>query len=63
MVDRIEAGQQLTVTRDGRPVADLRRGRSTGIPSATLVERWRQLPAVDADARRRDMDAVIDQSR
>jgi prevent-host-death family protein len=62
VVDRVEAGEQLIVTRDGRPVAELRPVRSRGIPSATLVERWRQLPAVDADALRRDMDALIDQS-
>ena len=62
VVDRVEAGEQLTVTRDGRPVAELRPVRSKGIPSATLVERWRQLPAVDADVLRRDSDALIDQS-
>jgi antitoxin (DNA-binding transcriptional repressor) of toxin-antitoxin stability system len=50
------------VTRDGRPVAELRPVRSRGVPSTTLLERWRQLPAVDADALRRDMDAIIDQS-
>ena len=32
VVDRVEAGEQLTVTRDGRPVAELRPVRSRGIP-------------------------------
>jgi len=62
VVDRVEAGESVTVTRDGRPVAELRPVRSRGVPAAVLLERWRRLPAVDADALRRDIDAAIDQS-
>jgi hypothetical protein len=36
--------------------------RSRGVPSTILLERWRRLPAVDADALRRDIDAIVDQS-
>jgi len=50
------------VTRDGRPVAELRPVRSRGVSSAVLLERWRRLPAVEVDALRRDIDAIIDQS-
>lgn len=39
IVDRVEAGERLTVTRDGRPVAELRPVRSWGVPAATLLER------------------------
>lgn len=62
VVDRVEAGERVTVTRDGRPVAELRPLRSRGIPAATLLERWRRLPAIEADALRRDIDAALDQS-
>ena len=62
VVDRVEAGARLTVTRDGRPVAELRPVRSRGVGAAALLERWRRLPAVDADALRRDVDAIVDQS-
>ncbi len=62
VVERVEAGERVTVTRDGRPVAELRPLRSRGIPAATLLERWRRLPAVEADALRRDIDAALDQS-
>ena len=62
VVDRVEAGEHVTVTRDGRPVAELLPVRARGIPAALLLERWRRLPAVDADALRRDIDAAIDQS-
>jgi len=62
VVGRVEAGQHITVTRDGRPVAELRPLRRRGASAATLLERWRRLPAVDPDALRRDVDAVIDQA-
>jgi prevent-host-death family protein len=62
VVDRVEAGERVTVTRDGRPVAELRPLRSRGILAVTLLERWRRLPAVEADALRRDIDAALDQS-
>lgn len=62
VVDRVEAGERLTVTRDGRPVAELRPVRSRGIAAAALLARWRRLPAVEADAFRRDIDAALDQS-
>ena len=62
VMDRVEAGEQVTVTRDGRPVAELRPARSPGVAAAVLLERWQRLPAVDASALRRDIDAVVDQS-
>jgi prevent-host-death family protein len=62
VVGRVEAGEHVTVTRDGRPVAELRPLRSRGIGAAALLERWRRLPAVDAEALRRDVDQVIDQT-
>jgi antitoxin (DNA-binding transcriptional repressor) of toxin-antitoxin stability system len=62
VVDRVEAGELVTVTRDGRPVAELRPVRSRGVMSAALLERWRRLPAVDAGALRREIDTAIDPS-
>lgn len=62
VVSRVEAGEHVTVTRDGRPVAELRPLRSRGVSGAALLERWRRLPSVDAGAFRRDLDAVIDQA-
>ena len=62
VVDRVEAGEHVTVTRDGRPVAELRPVRTRGIASTALLERWRRLPVVDVTALRRDIDAAVDQS-
>lgn len=61
VVDRVEAGDRVTVTRDGRPVAELRPIRSRGLSAAVLLRRWRNVPPVNHDALRRDIDTVIDQ--
>jgi len=60
VVDRVEAGEHVTVTRDGRAVAELRPPRSRGISAAALLERWRRVPTVDGGELRRDIDALID---
>ena len=60
VVDRVAAGERLTVTRDGRPVAELRPYRSTPLLAAVLLSRWQRLPSLDAGRLREDIDAVVD---
>ena len=60
VVDRVAAGERLVVTRDGRPVAELRPVRSRGKSASMLLARWRRLPAVDGAALRGDLDATVD---
>ncbi len=60
VVDRVAAGERLIVTRSGRPVAELRPVHAGRLTSAALLLRWRRLPAIDADAFRRDVDAILD---
>ena len=60
VVDRVAAGERLTVTRDGRPVAELRPYRSTPLSATILLRRWRRLPIVDGLLLREEIDAVID---
>ena len=60
VVDRVAAGERLTVTRDGRPVAELRPYRQTPLSAAVLLRRWRRLPVVDAGLLRGDIDDVLD---
>jgi prevent-host-death family protein len=60
VVDRVAAGGRVTVTRDGRPVAELRPLRTSGLSAATLLERWRHVPVVDAVSLREDVDTVLD---
>jgi prevent-host-death family protein len=61
VIDRVTAGNPVTVTRDGRPVAELRPLRSAGLTATALLERWRHVPIVDGARLRRDVDVVIDQ--
>jgi prevent-host-death family protein len=60
VVDRVETGGHVTVTRDGRPVAELRPIRRRGLSAAVLIERWRRLETVDPTRLRRDVDTVIE---
>ena len=60
VVDSVEAGRHVTVTRGGRPVAELRPLRSRGLSATALLERWHRLPAVDATRLRHDVDTVIE---
>lgn len=60
VVDRVAAGERLTVTRDGRPVAELRPYRSAPLSAAILLRRWRRLMILDARLLRGDVDGVID---
>jgi prevent-host-death family protein len=61
VVGRVELGEQLTVTRDGKPVATLQPLSRPALSITTLVRRWSNLPPMDIVAFRRDVDSVIDQ--
>lgn len=62
VIDRVAAGQRMTVTRGGRPVAELRPLPRLPLSAMVLMERWRRLPAMDPRSLRADIDRVIDQS-
>lgn len=59
VVDRAAAGEQITITRSGRPVAELRAVRPP-LSAEALLTRWRRLPAVDPAALRSDIDELLD---
>ena len=60
VVDRVAAGDRVTVTRDGVPVAELRPVARPPLGAAAVIERWRRLPRVDLAALRRDVDDALD---
>ena len=62
VIDRVQAGEHLTVTRSGKPVAELRPLRRRGYDAATLLQRWRGLPAIDPGRLKADIDELIDQT-
>ena len=61
VLDRVLAGERVTITRDGRPVARLEPVARGRLSSSTLVERFRALPEVDPQRLRGDVDALLDQ--
>jgi len=60
VVDRAARGEPITITRGGKPVAELRPTAPTGPSAATLLARWRALPHVDPVALRADLDELLD---
>jgi len=59
VLDRVLAGEQLTITRDGQPVAEL---SPLSIPAnlATLKKRAAKLKAIDPTSLRNDLDEIVD---
>jgi prevent-host-death family protein len=60
VLDRVERGECVIITRDGRAVAELRPLPRRSARTAELIERRKRLPPVDDVALRRDIDAVLD---
>lgn len=62
VLDLVLAGEELTVTRDGRPVAVLVPVTRPALTAEALLARWRQLRPVDPVRFRVDVDALLDSS-
>jgi prevent-host-death family protein len=62
VVDRVARGEQITITRAGKPVAELRPIPGPARSAASLLARWRQLPAADYQTLRAELDDVLDPS-
>jgi prevent-host-death family protein len=60
VVDRVASGEEITITRAGKAVAELRPVSRPPLSAEALLRRWRQLPAVDPFALRTDLDAILD---
>ncbi len=62
VIDRVVRGERVTITRDGRPVAELSPHIASRVSAEGLIERWRHLPHVDPIRFRADVDRIIDSS-
>lgn len=62
VIDRVAKGERVTVTRAGKPVAELRPFVSSRVSAEALLERWRRLPRVDPVRFYADLDSVLDSS-
>ncbi|MFA7265177.1 MAG: hypothetical protein WC054_02595 [Candidatus Nanopelagicales bacterium] len=62
VADRVIAGENLTVTRAGTPVMELRAVREPTLAAVALIQRWRHVPAVSFHELREDLSTLIDDS-
>jgi prevent-host-death family protein len=62
VVDRAARGEQITITRSGRAVAELRAVSHPPLSAGALLSRWRRLPPVDPVSLRADVDRLLDAS-
>jgi prevent-host-death family protein len=60
VVDRAAKGERLTITRSGKPVAELRPLGREPVPLDVVISRRRRLPPVDPDRLREDLDKILD---
>ncbi|MDQ3434845.1 MAG: type II toxin-antitoxin system prevent-host-death family antitoxin [Actinomycetota bacterium] len=60
VVDRASRGEQVTITRAGQAVAELRPLARPPLSPETLVARWRRLPDLGLAALRADIDETLD---
>lgn len=60
VVDRAAKGERLTITRSGKPVAELRPLEREPMSLEVILARRRHLPAVDPDRLRHDLDQILD---
>lgn len=59
LVDRVARGESLTVTRSGRPVAELRPPGRELLAIEELIARRRRLPGLDLAVFREDLDRIL----
>ena len=60
VLDRVERGETVVVTRAGVPIGELRPLPRPRLSDRSLLMRWRTVPVVDAAEFRADLDAVLD---
>jgi prevent-host-death family protein len=60
VVDRAAKGELLTITRSGKPVAELRPLGREPVQLDVLIACRSRLPRVDPDQLRKDLDLVLD---
>jgi antitoxin (DNA-binding transcriptional repressor) of toxin-antitoxin stability system len=57
-----DSANLVTITRGGKPVAELRPLGQAKLSAQALIERWRHLPALDPVTVRADIDQTLDSS-
>jgi prevent-host-death family protein len=59
VVDRAAKGERLTITRSGKPVAELRPLSKEPLTLDAVISHRRRLPPVNPDDLRKDLDLIL----
>lgn len=62
ILNRVESGESMTITRDGTPVAVISPLRQPRLSATALLENWKNVPLINAESFRRDIDQALDMS-
>lgn len=62
ILNRVESGESMTITRDGTPVAVISPLRHPRLSATALLENWKNVPLINAESLRRDLDQALDMS-
>lgn len=62
VLERVRSGENIIVTKSGKPIAELRPIGYENLERGVLLGRWRHLPQLDAAALRADMSQLLDDS-
>jgi len=62
ILNRVESGESMTITRDGTPVAVISPLRQPRLSATALLENWKNVPLINAESLRRDLDQALDMS-
>jgi len=60
ILNRVAAGEAMTLTRDGEPIAELRPLPRHPLSARLLLQHWHRLPDIDPAALRAGIDSVPD---
>jgi prevent-host-death family protein len=60
VISRVQAGESLTITHAGLPVARIVPIGPPVMSAEALVSAWRRIPHVDLGELRRDIDEILD---
>lgn len=60
VVERAARGEPITITKAGKPVAELHAVAPPRLSAEVLLARWRKLPAVKPERLRADVVALLD---
>ncbi len=62
ILNRVESGESMTITRDGTPVAMISPLRQPRLSATALLENWKNVPLINTESFRRDLDQALDMS-